>query len=39
MAKVVTECRIVGRFRKDEKKHLVDYNRNWTYWSNVKFEE
>ena len=25
------EYRIVGRFRKDDKPHLVDWNRKWTY--------
>ena len=25
-----TEYRIIGRFAKDEKPHVVDFNRNWT---------
>lgn len=25
-----TEYRIIGRFRKDDKSHVVDWNRNWT---------
>ena len=25
-----TEYRIIGRFRKDEKSHVVDWNLNWT---------
>lgn len=31
MEEMRTEYRIVGRFRKDEKKHVVDWNRKWTY--------
>lgn len=30
MEEMRTEYRIVGRFRKDTKKHVVDWNRKWT---------
>lgn len=30
MEEMRTEYRIVGRFRKDAKKHVVDWNRKWT---------
>lgn len=31
MTETRIEYRIIGRFRKDTKKHVVDYNRKWTY--------
>lgn len=31
MEEMRTEYRIVGRFRKDAKKHVVDWNRKWTH--------
>ena len=31
MEEMRTEYRIVGRFHKDTKKHVVDWNRKWTH--------